>query len=263
MIIIGATPPRYIAIHRCISISPGARGGTCPARESSLAPLDAADYLLRSHRHAPPLALPQQPVHAHVPTAASPHAAASTSTAVCARARARSCLLCSCLLCKGLESLGIFTQGWSRRRSRCERIGKTNLFPSPAAHAAFSCFGLLSLCGRHFSPPIRSTPRHASTHARAAHARTTDGERRDVRSAGVADWKTSKRGDTERTLTAQAGHPPCDPHRHIATPLQGGRPERPGLLFLRLLRTVSPDPQGPRSLYDKAPSRRRRSTRAR
>ena len=41
------------------------------------------------------------------------------------------------------------------------------------------------------------------THARAARARTTPSdERYDVRSAGVADWKTARRGNTERTLTA-------------------------------------------------------------
>ena len=44
---------------------------------------------------------------------------------------------------------------------------------------------------------------HTSTHARAARARTTPSdERYDVRSAGVADWKTAAWGNTERTLTA-------------------------------------------------------------
>ena len=43
-----------------------------------LAPFDAADYL-RSHRHAPSLALPLQFRHAHVPAASSPHAAAGTA----------------------------------------------------------------------------------------------------------------------------------------------------------------------------------------
>ena len=54
--------------------------------------------------------------------------------------------------------------------------------------------------------PQRITPRlrahmHANTHASA---RTTDvdSERHDVRSAGVADWKTVRGGDPERTLTA-------------------------------------------------------------
>ena len=51
---------------------------------------------------------------------------------------------------------------------------------------------------------FRGTPRHASTHARAVHARTTmaNDERRDVRSAGEADWETAARGNTECTLTA-------------------------------------------------------------
>ena len=44
--------------------------------------------------------------------------------------------------------------------------------------------------------------------------RPTD-ERGDVRSAGVADWKTARRGNTERALTAAAGPSPCDPYRHV------------------------------------------------
>ena len=68
-----------------------------------------------------------------------------------------------------------------------------------------SCFGLLSLFGRHsflFFSRHASPRQHARTHARAAHPRTTDDERRDVRSAGVADWATVEGGGTERTLTA-------------------------------------------------------------
>ena len=38
--------------------------------------------------------------------------------------------------------------------------------------------------------------------ARTRARRATDDERRDVRSAGVADWKTARRGNTERALTA-------------------------------------------------------------
>ena len=50
---------------------------------------------------------------------------------------------------------------------------------------------------------FRGASCHTSTHARAARARTTPSdERYDVRSAGVADWKTAARGNTERTLTA-------------------------------------------------------------
>ena len=73
-----------------------------------------------------------------------------------------------------------------------------------------------------------------------AHAPATDDERHDVRSAGVADWKTAEQGNTERTLTAEVGPSSCDPHT-IATPLQGGRPERsdPALfLFLKLLNVI-------------------------
>ena len=61
---------------------------------------------------------------------------------------------------------------------------------APAAHCA-------TLALRH------AALRHACAHTHArTRARTTDGERRDVRSAGVADWKTARGGDTERTLTA-------------------------------------------------------------
>ena len=77
-----------------------------------------------------------------------------------------------------------------------------------------------SLLAAHFTTPCL----HARTHARA---RTTDDERRDVRrSAGVADWKTTRRGNTERTLTAAAGSSPCDHYRHALArwPSQKARP---------------------------------------
>ena len=74
---------------------------------------------------------------------------------------------------------------------------------------------------------LRRVPRPpVCTHARSrTHGRPTD-ERRDVRSAGVADWKTARRGSTERTLTAAAGPSPCDPYRHALTmrPPQKVRP---------------------------------------
>ena len=68
----------------------------------------------------------------------------------------------------------------------------------------------------------------ARTHARSlarTHRRPTD-ERCDVRSAGVADWKTARGGNTERTLTAAAGPSPRDPYRHALTmrPSQKARP---------------------------------------
>ena len=78
-------------------------------------------------------------------------------------------------------------------------------------------------------------PRHASsahTHTPArARARAIGNERRDVQSAGVADWGTARGGNTERALTAAAGPLLAIP---IATSLQDGRPQRPGLLFLKL-----------------------------
>ena len=58
------------------------------------------------------------------------------------------------------------------------------------------------LLGRPFSrTPFSRTHTHARARTHAC-ARTTDDERRDVRSAGVADWKTSRGGNTELTLTA-------------------------------------------------------------
>ena len=38
-----------------------------------------------------------------------------------------------------------------------------------------------------------------------------------MRSAGMADWITARRGNTERTLTAAAGPSPCDPYRQALT----------------------------------------------
>ena len=67
----------------------------------------------------------------------------------------------------------------------------------------------------------RCAARHAHPQAKArslarTHRRPTD-ERRDVRSAGMADWITARRGNAERTLTAAAGPSPCDPHRQALT----------------------------------------------
>ena len=72
----------------------------------------------------------------------------------------------------------------------------------------------LSAC---FRVVPRATPARNQKPARSrAHQRSTDG-RRDVRSAGMADWKTALRGNTERTLTAAAGPPPRDPYRQALT----------------------------------------------
>ena len=67
--------------------------------------------------------------------------------------------------------------------------------------------------------PAASTPHAHDTasfrNLAATRARTDDRRTRcDVRTAGVADWKTAARGNTERTLTAEAGPPPRDPYRH-------------------------------------------------
>ena len=103
------------------------------------------------------------------------------------------------------------------------------------------------LAPRRARAPAASTPHahEAASRNFAAPARTTDDERRDVRSAGVADWKNAERGNTERTLTAEA--PPFLLATPIATPLQGGRPERSDLLFLKLLASSQPTSRDPRS----------------
>ena len=61
------------------------------------------------------------------------------------------------------------------------------------------------------------------------HGRPTN-ERCDVRSAGVADWKTALGGDMERTLTAAAGPSPRDPYRHALT-MRPPRKVRPFCFF--------------------------------
>ena len=84
-------------------------------------------------------------------------------------------------------------------------------------------FGRPFLFATHCATPSR-------THARTTHvrARTTDDERRDVRSAGVADWTTARGG--VRSVRSPLRRAPllATP---IATPLQGGRPERSSLLY--------------------------------
>ena len=74
---------------------------------------------------------------------------------------------------------------------------------------------------------LRCAPRSpARTHARWCTRRRPTDERRDVRSAGVADWKTARGGNTERTLTAAAGPSPCGPYRH-ALPMRPSLKVRP------------------------------------
>ena len=75
-------------------------------------------------------------------------------------------------------------------------------------HIPFSAGRFPFLLAAHCAAPAckhartRSALRHACTRARThTRARTTGDERRDVRSAGVADWKTARRGHTEHTLT--------------------------------------------------------------
>ena len=68
--------------------------------------------------------------------------------------------------------------------------------------------------------------RIAHTHARTHTHRRPTNERCEVRSAGVADWKTARRGDTERTLTAAAGPSPRAPYRH-ALAVRSPRKVRP------------------------------------
>ena len=100
-------------------------------------------------------------------------------------------------------------------------------FPLPAvfsqhARRLFLLQGSHPFLGRPFFLPTCFALRRASrppacTHARSrTHGRQTN-ERRDGRSAGVADWITALGGNTERTLTAAAGPSPRDPYRHAFT----------------------------------------------
>ena len=88
------------------------------------------------------------------------------------------------------------------------RAGRWSSPPAPR-RAALALLPLVSRT-RTTPPPFETLPRQ--------HARTTDcvptNERCDERSAGVADWKTARGGNTERTLTAAAPPPPRDPYRH-------------------------------------------------
>ena len=94
------------------------------------------------------------------------------------------------------------------------------------------------LFGRPFSRTSFSrTHTHAARARTHARARTTDDERRDVRSAGVADWATARGGDIRSVRSPPRRAPLLA--TPIATPLQGGRPERLGLLFLKLLERMS------------------------
>ena len=100
---------------------------------------------------------------------------------------------------------------------------------TPHAHEAIARFGR-PFSGRSFLSAcfaLRRAPRRllsklcrASTHGRPTN------ERCDERSAGVADWNTARRGNTERTLTAAATPPPRDPYRHSLAmrPPQKARP---------------------------------------
>ena len=129
-----------------------------------------------------------------------------------------------------------------------------------AAHTApFSSSGFPPfLLGRPFFLPtyfaLRRAPRPpVCTHARSRkHERPTN-ERRDVRSADVADWITARRGNTGRTLTAAAGPSPCDPYRHALK--MRPPPKAQPISFLNYWKSlqkkcpalVLPAPSGPRA----------------
>ena len=130
-------------------------------------------------------------------------------------------------------------KGWSRSRS-LHGIGDAGL----AAHAQERCRYSRSTCSAFFFfrvPTLFLAGRFSflRTHARThAPARTTDDERRDVRSAGVADWNTALGGNTERTLTAAAAPSPRDPYRHAPTMRPPRKKVRP-FSFLNYLKTAS------------------------
>ena len=86
-----------------------------------------------------------------------------------------------------------------------------------------------------FSSYLQRIAPHPRTRAARtlARARTDDratNERYDVRSAGVADWKTARRGNTKRTLAAAAGPSPRDLYRHALT-MRPPRKVRPFVSF--------------------------------
>ena len=104
---------------------------------------------------------------------------------------------------------------------------------------AASCDGE-ALRQRALFSTFRGTPRRASAHARtrcALRTRTDDRRRttrRAVRRRGsLEDCRRGGHGAYAHRLSARPH--PCDSYRHaLATrALQGGRPERPGLLFLK------------------------------
>ena len=186
-----------------------------------------------------PRNIPVIATHIMAPALVLPHAAAGSTAAACARAGTRSHVAthhhCQHNTAHAhTPAIASSTQEWSSSCS-LHRTGVAKITahaqrrcrhstPQPCGtHATF--FLVLDLCplslfGRHFfllllllfaarlatparAHAFRGASCHTSTHARAARARTTPSdERYDVRSAGVADWKTAARGNTERTLTA-------------------------------------------------------------
>ena len=115
-------------------------------------------------------------------------------------------------------------------------------------YAFFACAVVASRrrAGRWSSPPAprrARAPAASTPHAHDAasfrnlsrastHGRPTN-ERCDERSAGVADWNTALRGNTERTLTAAAGPSPRDPYRHSLA-MRPSQKARPFVSFLSL-----------------------------
>ena len=190
-----ATPSRATRAPTTLDVPhPTYSCGTCP-RSPSLAPLSVPPtiharittrrlwhYHSRSSAHvptesshlrchSPPPALAQQFAHAHAPTLPSLHKT-------------------------GLEPRGFFlyrarVAGAVARPQ--ERYHFSVSKPCSTHVASFLFWTSVPLWRAHFSLPFAAriaTP--ARTCARAAHAPTTDDERRDVRSAGVADWKTAE-----------------------------------------------------------------------
>ena len=170
---------------------------------------------LRSYCHTPPQALPLRLARARVPAVTLPHIIIASTTQ---RTRTRRQLPpphrsgAPLAPCTGLALL---------RSLRTHSDAAAIALPNPAARTQLSFLSWTfvlcpSLAGTFFffffaarlatparAHAFRGASCHTSTHARAARARTTPSdERYDVRSAGVADWKTAARGNTERTLTA-------------------------------------------------------------
>ena len=202
---------------------------------------------LRPYCHTPPLTLPLQLAHARVPAATSPHVATAGTTQHTHTRRQLPPLhmiIAALAPCTGLASL---------RSLRTHRGAAAIALPSLAERMQLSFLPwTFVLCPSLAGTLFFSFLRHASLRqlartlfaarlATPARTRTprAHGRRPATNDAtcGPPDWLTGKlqQGGT-RSVRSPPTPPPPPPllATPIATPLQGGRSERPVLLFLKL-----------------------------